>query len=801
MTKISVKQFIRGKLSTADRPNYDIVARSRDINDSEIQDIIQEFNGSQPLATKIPNYQGAWLISPINNNQVALLRQERSSEIEFGRQYFLYEHYLVFKNKDVSNIRKPWLFTLHPYKQQVFSSPTFLKDHIEIDDAYFLRIISTTLAELFTATTEELNLLTLQHLYTLLDKQKIKIGGTSSNIQRVSAALCLMLPSSYLNNLKVYFGNDLPYSWNYDVAFLNNTGWEAANYFDLEKILSNKVNESYTKIILKILSSNKNDWQDFPNLLDDLDLDVSKRKTEPERILGNAIFKKIGLRLIKVDIKLKRANSDDIHIAWKELSEQANARDIEIILPAILEGERSWDEKDYSALGESLPKHSELVFQCLSNIHKHKTEKFTHFIDSWLEKQPTQHELDFIAKTLFNLRFQNFSIVLKTLLQKEPLDFKALYLLLNNKNLVNKEALILFNIILNKAKKKREVTENLSALINNTQNRFLKQLISFAVVAAKGINTIELQNHFSKAQNTLIEFQTDEINELHKNLLSFAINLRLENVLTFLLFEHQKSYEFISLSELDTIRNLESWAQSNSSILILVAYAIVLFETNHSQEAKNFLTRIFLENTYLYNSIFDAIKKTPNPKRYTSISLERIDELKPEDAAKALISHLLITKSISSEQKAYFITILKKIPYSSSVADQLEGVHELLVSNNVDLRKVILELQIKDAILEKNIGTFDEKINILEKSISPSKSVLRNRIVLDYLKALSNSPEKYDFINSILFEPISSPSIPKVVKKAFATSLIFRDNFKDFFEDINCRIIIYRWIHQELINS
>ena len=76
--KLFVKQFIQAKFSNVIRPSYGVVAKSSNITDNDIRIVLQTFSGSQPSATEIPEFSGAWLISPIDDEYVAILRQERS---------------------------------------------------------------------------------------------------------------------------------------------------------------------------------------------------------------------------------------------------------------------------------------------------------------------------------------------------------------------------------------------------------------------------------------------------------------------------------------------------------------------------------------------------------------------------------------------------------------------------------------------------------------------------------------------------------------------------------------------------
>ncbi len=798
MTRIFVKQFVSGKFSNQNRPRYDIVAKSRNISDTEIENVIRVFNGGRPLATEIPNFRGAWLISPVSSQEIALLRQERSLEMELGRQHFLYEHYKVFNKKDLKQIHKVWLFVLKSYQQEIFRSFTYLDNQIDMDDDFFLGVLSSTLAELFTATTEGLGELTIKYLHTLLNKRKLNIQGSAVDLYRYSTALSLMLPSAQLNNYKAYFGNDLPYSWSWDIAFLENSGWKDANSLPTEKILSDKINNSYTKIVYKILKSNQDNWQDFPNRLENIKLDVMQNQNDLERVLGNAVFHDIGLRLINVEIKLQRANAEDVHIAWRELSELTNAQDIAIILPVMLEDEGNWDKNDFAALGNNITRHEDVIFQCLSDLHQNNPEKFQIFLLSWLEKQPSQKELDFIGNMLYDFYFQNISILLTILEKKDGLDFKVLILLFDNKGLSDREALILTNIILGKTKTKKEISEIISVKVNDIENQFLRRMVDCLVSSVSGNGTLSFKRRFAAIREDLSAMPTEDRNNFCENLLVFAVNLQLENVLTLLLFEHQKSYEFVSLIDISKIRDLEFWATSTRSKSISASYVIVLHETNNGQQAKEYLTQVILEDAKRYESIFDVLQKSPDPRKYSPISLQKIGDLEPEDAVEKLIQYTKITKLSTLEEKAYLMAILKEIPHTPLVADQLESVYPIfLYAGFTDICQLILELQVRDAILIKNQSKFKEKMNALLDSPKPPKSLLRNRIVADYLNALSMSSEKKSFLKNILLEPYSNHYYPKFLSKVPATSLLFRDSFKEIFEDVNCRLEMYQWAYKE----
>lgn len=797
MTKIFAKQFIRGKISSPDRQNYDIVAKSRNIDDSEIQNVVQAFSGSQPLATEIPNYKGAWLVSSIDSEQVALVRQERSLEKEFGGQYFLYEHYKVFNKKVLKRSHRIWLFTLESYQQKVFRSFTYLDNQIEIDNDFLLKVISSTLVNLFMSNTEGLGGSAVQHLYTLLNKRKLKVQGAAVDVNKMLAALSLILPSSQLNDYKAYFGKDLPYSWSWDIAFLADSSWGDSNSLAVEKILSNRINESYTKIIYKILGSNQNNWPDFPDCLDNIEPETIRNQNDVEMVLGKALFHEVGLRLIRVNIKLQRANTEDVHIAWRELSDQTDAKDVETILPAILEDESNWDEKDYAALGKNVLRHGNVVSNCLSNLFVNNPEKFAIFLESWLSKQPSQKELDFIAHMLFDFGFQNVPVLFRIVEKKEDLDLELLILLFDQKNINDLDVTTLISTILRKAKTKRQITDFFSVLKNDIHNQLLRLTVSFLVSAVSDDHVLSFKKEFAIIYANLNAMPIESRRIFCASLLEFAINLQIEIILNMLLLKNQTSCEFISLIDTSKIRDLEMWAANSRSKVVSAAYIIVLYQINKGQQAMDYLAQIISKDARAYEAIFSVFQKMPNPGKYTAISLNKLTDLDFEVRTKILIQYIKTTKLLSSDEKAYFMDFLKKIPYSPLVINLLEDVYDIfLKTEDIDVCQLILELQIKDAILRKNDVEFEEKMNSLER-LAPPQKILRNRIVVDYLNVISNSSEKHGFLTNLLLEPSSNLNDPKILKKALATSLILRDNFREIFEDINCLLIIYRWAYQE----
>lgn len=798
MTKVPLKQFVRGKLSGTDRPNYEVVAKSRNIDDAEIQNVLQVFNGSQPLATEIPKHSGSWLISPIGDNEIALLRQERSLEKEFGRQYFLYEHYRIFNTKHLKRIHKIWLLSFLPHQQEKFTSISQLDDQISINEDFLIKAFSSTLADLFTSNVDNFVNGAIQNLYTLLNKQKLKVSGTIGDIKRMATALSLILPSSQTHNYKVFIGKDLPYSWDWEIAFQINSGLGDTNIPDAEKILSGKINDSYTKIIYKILHSNKKDWQDFPDRLDIIKLDTIHNKNDLEKVLGNALFQDIGLRLINIDIKLKRANADDVHIAWKELSDSVNSRDIELILPIILEDEEAWDAKDYDALRKSISKYARVVRESLVRLYKSKPEKFDAFLGDWLKKSPLQKELDFIVDLLFDLHYQTPSLLLEVLQKRDGLDFKLLVLLFICDTLQVNDVLLLANWILRKTKTKKEIVEIFPKISNNIRNKLLSQIINNLILAARENNFNAFEKEQESISSNLNGISTESKSIFFANLLVFSINLRLENIIMFLLLEKRLSYEFIQYVDIGDIQDIESQVMDTLSSIVIAAYIITLHKTNNAKQAVDFLTEIILANTKKIESVLEVLHKSLDPKRYSSISLNKLNNLTDENKATIFIRYISIKKTLSDDENKYFTEFLKSISYTPLILSQLEKIYHIsLKAGYIDLCQLILELQIRDTIIQRNPASFEKKMEKLHNLNRSHRNVWKNRIVTDYLNTLTNTPEKQGFIEEILLEPYSSFNNPKTLKKAFITSLILKDNFRKIYEDVNCRLLIYQWAYKE----
>ena len=219
--EINCKQFIYSKYTGVKGASYQTVAGSDGIEKSRVISIRKIFDGCRPSSTSIETFQQSFITSTISNNEIALLHLTRSREKEYGRSYFLQEHYVILEKEDLRKTGTKSWFWLHSlpdlgpiYKYENLSNVLSLSQ-IRVNSQFesAVKNLSNDSDPLFQASV-------ISSVYYLLYSKSVSFVSSDRafDIWVWLTAVNILLPTLFSACLRLFVGDEVPRGWNSDLS-------------------------------------------------------------------------------------------------------------------------------------------------------------------------------------------------------------------------------------------------------------------------------------------------------------------------------------------------------------------------------------------------------------------------------------------------------------------------------------------------------------------------------------------------------------------------------------------------------